>query len=236
MVVGGGECIDGGGVCGRVVGICGRVVRCVGGWYRPMAKDCVGTLRNTAAVTVSSSLHSPSPSSHSLQGVLPHAESSAGRSGADGCPQLRRDTHEGLTAAQQGAYMYCTYPLDEHIRTYAHQVGPLSGGGPHSLTCPSQPFPPPPHLLTYLSCPSHPSTSTPHSSSSSHTPPSPQVFLQHLSPLLKLGNFQELWLGILGVLEKYCLIKDSDSLVGGGEGGPLVGVAGHALLIWISNL
>ena len=83
----------------------------------------------------------------------------------------------------------------------------------------------------------------PYSFPSSHTPPSPpppppppQVFLQHLSPLLKLGNFQELWLGILGVLEKYCLIKDSDSLVGGGEGGPLVGVAGHALLIWISNL
>ena len=39
-----------------------------------------------------------------------------------------------------------------------------------------------------------------------------KVFLQHLSPLLKLGNFQKLWLGILGVLEKYCLIKDSDSL------------------------
>ena len=59
MVVGGGECIDGGGVCGRVVGMCGRVVGCVGGWYRPMAKDCVGTLRNTAAVT--SVLLPPSP-------------------------------------------------------------------------------------------------------------------------------------------------------------------------------
>ena len=207
-----------------------------------MAKDCVGTLRNTAAVTSVLLPPSPLPSLLFLPlGVLPHAESSAGRSGADGCPQLRRDTHEGLPAAQQGAYMYCTYPLDEHIRTYAHQVGSLSGGGPHSLTCPSQPFlphrtflptslalhtppPPPPILIPILTPPSLPS------------PPPPQVFLQHLSPLLKLGNFQELWLGILGVLEKYCLIKDSDSLVGGGEGGPLVGVAGHALLIWISNL
>ena len=52
-------------------GVCGRVVGCVGGWYRPMAKDCVGTLRNTAAVTVSSSLHPPSPSSHSLQVFFP---------------------------------------------------------------------------------------------------------------------------------------------------------------------
>ena len=68
------------------------------------------------------------------------------------------------------------------------------------------PPPPPPILIPILTHPSLPS------------PPPPQVFLQHLSPLLKLGNFQELWLGILGVLEKYCLIKDSDSLVGGGEG------------------
>ena len=113
------------------------------------------------------------------------------------------------------------------MRIYIHMLlkwGSLSSGGPHSLPIPT--FPPPPHLFSYLSCPSHPSTSTPpHSSPSSHPPPSPpllplslppQVFLQHLSPLLKLGNFQELWLGILGVLEKYCLIKDSDSLVGGG--------------------
>ena len=222
MVVGGGECIGegggdmwkSGGVCGRVVGMCGRVVGYVGGWYRPMAKDCVGTLRNTAAVTSvllppSPPLPSPPslPYSHSLQGVLPHAESSAGRSGADGCPQLRRDTHEGLTAAQQGAYMYCTYPLDEHIRTYAHQVGSLSGGGPRSLTCPSQPFLPPPHTFLPTSLALHTPPPPPPilipilTHPSLPSPPPPQVFLQHLSPLLKLGNFQELWLGILGVLE-----------------------------------
>ena len=191
MWEGGGDVWKSGGVCGRVVGICGRVVGCVGGWYRPMAKDCVGTLCNTAAVTSvllppSPPLPSPPLPSPPLppfpslpflsfpSGVLPHAESSAGRSGADGCPQLRRDTHEGLTAAQQGAYMYCTYPLDEHIRTYAHQVGSLSGGGPHSLPCPSQPFlphrtflptslalhtppPPPPILIPILTHPSLPS-------------------------------------------------------------------------------
>ena len=99
----------------------------VGGWWcvweGGIAEDCVTTLPNTAAVTSASSLPPlPHPFLSFLQGVLPHAESSAGRSGADGCPQLRRDTHEGLTAAQQGAYMYCTYALDEHIHTYAHQL------------------------------------------------------------------------------------------------------------------
>ena len=137
-----------------------------------------------------------------------------------------------------------TCTVHTHLMSiYIHMLikwGSLSSGGPHRLPIPT--FPPPPHLFTYLSCPSHPSTSTPtHPHPHTHLPPPPlplppQVFLQHLSPLLKLGNFQELWLGILGVLEKYCLIKDSDSLVGGGVGGPLVGVAGHALLIWIISL
>ena len=119
-----------------------------------------------------------------------------------------------------------TCTVHTHLMSiYRHMLikwGSLSSGGPHSLPIPT--FPPPPHLFTYLSCPSHPSTSTPTlipilTPTSLPSPPLPlplQVFLQHLSPLLKLGNFQELWLGILGVLEKYCLIKDSDSLVGGG--------------------
>ena len=42
------ECmVVGCGVCGRVVGMHGRVVGCVGGWYRPMAKDHVSTHRNS---------------------------------------------------------------------------------------------------------------------------------------------------------------------------------------------
>ena len=177
---GGGDVWKSGGVCGRVVGMCGRVVGCVGGWYRPMAKDCVGTLRNTAAVTSvllppSPPLPSPpSPSSHSLQGVLPHAESSAGRSGADGCPQLRRDTHEGLTAAQQGAYMYCTYPLDEHIHVHmlikwAHSVvvGNTASPALPNLSSPTAPSYLPLSPFTPLHL--HP----PYSFPSSHTSPSP---------------------------------------------------------------
>ena len=80
-------------------------------------------------------------------------------------------------------------------------------------------------VVTHPSMPTSPSSPSspllpplPHPSFLPLLTTSPQVFLQHLSPLLKLGNFQELWLGILGVLEKYCLIKDSDSLVGGGVG------------------
>jgi brefeldin A-resistance guanine nucleotide exchange factor 1 len=39
-----------------------------------------------------------------------------------------------------------------------------------------------------------------------------KVFLQHLSPLLKLTNFKSLWLGILDVMEKYYLVENSESL------------------------
>ena len=88
----------------------------------------------------------------------------------------------------------------------------LDGRGSHSShTQPTHPSLPP--LSSPL--PLLPLYTPPPPPSSSFTITSAQVFLQHLSPLLKLVNFQELWLGILGVLEKYCLIKDSDSLVWG---------------------